>query len=108
MRPKQQKLHRARMPYKRSSRISRHFWSPDLTRVSDEKEFFQQPRLLSPTEDPLVRFADYTTKWIVSGSPIVHAHPPLKKVVRRYRRNARNTHSARQPRIENHVRPASK
>src|SRR5271157_3718242 len=40
MRPKQQKSDRARMPYKRSSRISRHFWSPDFTRVSGQKEFF--------------------------------------------------------------------
>src|SRR5271165_5918899 len=44
MRPKQQRLNRARMPYKRSSRISRHFWSPDLTRISDQKEFFNSHR----------------------------------------------------------------
>ena len=27
-------------PYKRPSRISRHFWSPDFTRIRDQKEFF--------------------------------------------------------------------
>ena len=40
IRPKRQKSHRVRMPYKRSSRISRHFWSPDFTRITDQQEFF--------------------------------------------------------------------
>jgi hypothetical protein len=30
------------MTYKRSSRISRHFWSPDFTRVRGEEEFFNR------------------------------------------------------------------
>ncbi len=28
------------MPYKRSSRISRHFWSSDFARITNQKEFF--------------------------------------------------------------------
>jgi hypothetical protein len=47
IRSKREKSHRVRMPYKRSSRISRHFWSPDFTRITDQKELFQQPRLIS-------------------------------------------------------------
>jgi hypothetical protein len=39
-RPNQQKSDCARMPYKRSSQIPRHSWSPDSPRISDQKEFF--------------------------------------------------------------------
>src|SRR5215467_11474984 len=34
------KSNRAGMPYKRSSRISRHFWSPNLAPIRGQEEFF--------------------------------------------------------------------
>src|SRR5208282_2586834 len=43
------------MPYKRSSRISRHFWSLDFTPISDQEEFFNSHRPLSQLHLPAPR-----------------------------------------------------